>query len=344
MGAPRPVTTAATHDTEDKETAVKKTETELLSDQWDKEHMQTDPEVIERLVRYEVDPERSLATITFDNPERMNALPLAALERVGDLVREAEVDDRVKVILFKGNGPCFGTGADARELGHYIGYKRGDSKETRKRPAQRKRMLPDRNLLSRAFQQPIDQCLKATICQVHSYCYGGHMQIAMASDIVIATPDARFTHPAIRYLGAGPQDLWAWIENLGMKKMKEIMLTMRPLTAEEGERCGFVAKVVEPEEIDRWVADYVQAIACMPLDSLMMGKALMQFILETRGRSIGALTGWVGHGWTTNVVFDEGEWNFLKARRDKGLAAALREREEMVAPFFRLGDTRDSQG
>ena len=317
--------------------AVKKTEAELLSHQWDVEHMETDPEVIAGLVLYDVDPERSLATITFNNPERMNALPLAALERVGDLVREAEADDRVKVILFKGEGPCFGTGADARELGHYIGYKKGEDKASRKRPAQHQRMLPDRNLLSRSFQAPIDQCLKATICQVHSYCYGGHMQIALAADIVIATPDARFTHPAVRYLGAGPQDTWNWIANLGMKKAKEILLTMRPLTAEEGERAGFIAKVVEPDELEKWVADYVQAISLMPLDSLMMGKGLMQFALEQSGRGIGALVGWVGHGWATNVVFEDDEWNFLKERRDKGLAAALAEREQMVAPYFRLG-------
>jgi len=320
---------------------MKKTEAELLSEQWDAEHMELDPEVIEQMVLYEVDPDRHLATITFNNPDRMNALPLAALERVGDLTREAEVDDRVKVILYKGNGPCFGTGADARELGHYIGYKKGDSKETRKRPPQHSRMLPDRNLLMRSFQRPIDECLKATICQVHSYCYGGHLQIAMAADIVIATPDAKFTHPAIRYLGAGPQDLWNWIENLGMKKMKDVMLSMRPLTAEEGERCGFIAKVVDYDEIDQWVDDYIQAISCMPLDSLMMGKAMMQWILEARGRTIGSLTGWIGHGWTTNVVFEEGEWNFLKERRDKGLARALREREEMVAPYFRLGSVDD---
>jgi enoyl-CoA hydratase len=315
---------------------VKKTETELLSDQWDVEHMETDPEVIEGLVLYEVDAERSTATITFNNPERMNALPLAGLERIGDLVREAEADDRVKVIIFKGEGPCFGTGADARELGHYIGYKKGEDAATRKRPAQHNRMLPDRNLLSRSFQSPIDQCLKATICQVHSYCYGGHMQIALASDIIIATPDARFTHPAIRYLGAGPQDMWGWFENLGVKKAKDVMLSARPLTAKEGEECGFIAKVVEPDELQKWVDDYAAAIAVTPLDSLMMGKGMMQFVLEARGRSIGALTGWVGHGWTTNVVFEEGEWNFLRARRDKGLSGALAEREELVAPYFRL--------
>jgi enoyl-CoA hydratase len=321
---------------------VKKTEAELLAGQWDPEHMETDPEVIAKYVRYEIDPERSLATITFDRPDRMNALPVAAFERIGDLVREAEVDDRVKVILFKGEGPCFGTGADAAELGHYIGYRAGTDKAAKRRPPQRTRILPDRNVLYNAFQRPIEQCLKATVCQVHNYCYGGHMQIALAADIVIATPDAQFTHPAFRYLGPGPQDMYLWIENLGLKKMKDLMLTMRPLGADEGEECGFITKVVEYHELEQWVTDYCQAIATMPIDSLMMGKTMMGMIMEARGKSIGAMTCWVGHGWATNVVFEEGDWNFLRERREKGLSQALKDRDAMVAPFFRLGHTRNT--
>jgi len=321
---------------------MKKSVSDLLSDHWDLDHMETDPEVIDSMVRYEVDAERSLATITFDNQERLNALPLAALERIGDRVREAEADDRVKVILFKGEGPCFGTGADARELGHYIGYKSGTDKASRKRPAQRHRILPDRNLLHEAFIGSIDHCLKATICQVHGYCYGGHFQIALASDIVIATPDARFTHPAMRYLGPGPQDMYHWIENLGIKKMKEIMLTMRPLDAEEAERAGLVTRIVDHDELEQWVADYVQAIAVMPIDALMMGKSIMGLITAARGQAIGSMTGWIGHGWTTNVVFEEDDWNFLRERRDKGLAQALEDRDNLVAPFFRLSQERSA--
>lgn len=322
---------------------MKKSVSDLLSDHWDLEHMETDPEVIDRMVRYEVDPEKWTATITFDNPERLNALPLAALERIGDRVREAEADDRVKVVIFKGEGPCFGTGADARELGHYIGYKSGTDKSSRKRPAQRNRILPDRNLLHEAFIGSIDHCLKATICQVHSYCYGGHVQIALAADIVIASPDATFTHPAMRYLGPGPQDTFHWIENIGLKKMKEIMLTMRPLGAEEAEQAGLVNRVVPLEDLEQWVADYAQAISVMPMDALMMGKSMMGLIQAARGQAIGSMTGWIGHGWTTNMVFDDGDWNFLKERRDKGLAQALEERDNLVAPFFRLSQERSGR-
>lgn len=316
---------------------MKKTEAERLAAQWDSDAMETDPAVLERYVRYEVDEERAVAHIVFDRPEMMNALPVAAFERIGDLVRDAEVDERVKIIVFRGEGEHFGTGADAAELGHYIGYGKGTDAASRRRPAQRKRILPDRNVLYDAFQRPIEQCLKATICQVQGYCYGGHMQIALAADIVLATPDAQFTHPAFRYLGPGPQDMYLWIENLGLKKMKDLMLTMRPLSAQEGADCGFITRVCQPDELQQWVDDYAQAIATMPLDSLMMGKSMIQLIMEARGKSLGGMTVWVGHGWATNVVFEDGDWNFLRERREKGLGAALKEREEMVAPFFRLG-------
>lgn len=322
---------------------MKKSEAELLRNHWDAEHMETDPEVLASYVKYHVDERRSVATITFDRPERLNALPVAAFERIGDLVREAEADDRVKVIVFKGEGDHFGTGADASELGHYIGYKSGKDKESRRRPSQRQRILPDRNVLSSGFTRPIIESLKATICQVQGYCYGGHFQIALSSDIVIATPDAKFTHPAFRYLGPGPQDMYHWIEKVGLTTMKDVMLTMRAIGAEEAERKGLVTKVVQPDELEKWVNDYADAIAVMPLDSLMMGKAMMQIIMEARGKGLGAMTGWVGHGWATNLSFDEGDWNFLRERREKGVAKALEERDKLVAPYFRLGETRAAE-
>ncbi|MDX6739435.1 enoyl-CoA hydratase/isomerase family protein [Actinocorallia sp. A-T 12471] len=323
---------------------MKKTEAELLSQQWDVDNMTVDPALLEKYVRYEVDAERSVATITFDRPETLNAIPVAAFERVGDLVREAETDDRVKVIVFKGEGPHFGTGADAAELGHYIGYRNGTDKASRRRPAQRQRILPDRNVLTTGFTRPIVESLKATICQVQGYCYGGHFQIALSCDIVIATPDARFTHPAFRYLGPAPQDMYHWIEKLGLTKMKDLMLTMRPLGAEEGERAGLVTKVVPHDELEKWVDDYAEAIAVTPLDSLMMGKAMMQVVMEARGKGLGAMTGWVGHGWATNVSFEDGDWNFLKQRREKGIAQALADRDNMVAPYFRLSERRSRDG
>jgi enoyl-CoA hydratase len=134
--------------------------------------------------------------------------------------------------------------------------------------------------------------------------------------------------------------MYHWIEKMGLTTMKDVMLTMRAIGAEEGERKGLVTKVVEPDELQQWVDDYAAAIAVMPLDSLMMGKSMMQVIMEARGKGLGGMTSWVGHGWVTNASFEPGDWNFLKERRDKGVSNALAERDLLVAPFFRLSNSR----
>lgn len=315
---------------------MKKSEYELLGNQWDAAGMVVDDEVLEEVVRYETNPDKAVAYITFNAPDKLNAIPVAAFERVGDLIREAEYDNSVKTIVFRGNGPCFGTGADAAELGHYIGYDTGADGRPR-RPSQRQRILPDRNLLSEGLGNRVSNCLKATVCQVHGYCYGGHLKIALGADIVVAAPNALFTHPAFRYLGCAPQDMFLWVENLGMKKMREIMLTMRPLTAQEGEQAGLVNQVVPLEELEQAVDDYVTAISFMPLDGLMIGKSMMRLTTEARGKGVGEVGNWIGHAWATNLSLREGEYNFVRERRDKGLAQALRDRDEAVAPRFRLG-------
>lgn len=316
---------------------MRKSEYELLASQWDAKGLAIDEKAIDDSVLYEVDPEKAVAYITFNVPDKLNAIPVAAFERVGDLVREAEVNDDVKTIVFRGNGEAFGTGADAAELGYYIGYGKNKKGEKAGRPAQRQRIFPDRNLLSESLANKVTNCLKATICQVQGYCYGGHMKIALGADIIVATPDAQFTHPAFRYLGSAPQDMYLWIENLGLKKMKELMLTMRPLSGEEGEKIGFVNEVVPRERLAEAVDEYVTAISFMPLDGIVVGKSMMRLTMEARGKGVGEVGNWIGHAWSTNLTLREGEYNFVKERRDKGLAKALRDRDMAVAPKFRMG-------
>ena len=79
------------------------------------------------------------------------------------------------------------------------------------------------------------------------------------------------------------------------------------------------------------------------MDAIMMGKSMMQLIMEARGKGIGMLTGWIGHGWTTNLVFQPNEWNFIKERRDKGVTQALYDRDHMVAPFFRMSKANEPE-
>ena len=70
----------------------------------------------EEIVLYEKDPETKIATITFDRASELNAMTVDAQHRYADLIRHANIDDDVKVLVIRANGPNLGTGADLPEL------------------------------------------------------------------------------------------------------------------------------------------------------------------------------------------------------------------------------------
>src|SRR4029079_14358138 len=70
----------------------------------------------EEIVLYEKDPATKIATITLDRADEVNAMTIDATHRYADLVRLANFDDDVKVLVIRANGPNLGSGADLPEL------------------------------------------------------------------------------------------------------------------------------------------------------------------------------------------------------------------------------------
>ena len=70
----------------------------------------------EEIVLYEKDPATKIATITLDRADDLNAMTIDAQHRYADLVRLANFDDDVKVLVIRANGPNLGSGADLPEL------------------------------------------------------------------------------------------------------------------------------------------------------------------------------------------------------------------------------------
>src|ERR1700755_415704 len=73
---------------------------------------ESEPPSAEEIVLYAKDPDTKIATITFNRPEYLNAPTSAARLRYADLLRGATVDDDVKVVVIRGVGDDFGSGAD----------------------------------------------------------------------------------------------------------------------------------------------------------------------------------------------------------------------------------------
>jgi enoyl-CoA hydratase len=276
---------------------------------------------------YEVDNERHIATITFNRPEKLNAATPGDLMELRDRVIDAEEDLNVKAVIFKGAGDCFSTGMDL----DYIRQAYHDKGKER-RPSQRYRHHREEKLYGYwGFYQVIATCLKATIAQVHGKCYGTAFQIACICDITVASEDAQFTDPTYRYIGASPIDMVLLFHTIGVKRVKEMMLTGQPIGAREAKEYGLINRVVPLNKLDAEVARVAEEICRQPYDAILTSKACFEGALDICGVGTGITAGMAEQVWQTNIQLQAGEFNMLKALKTKGVKGAIQEREDFYS-------------
>lgn len=172
-----------------------------------------------------------VATITFHNPSRLNALTPAFLKEYAALLDEIEQDDRLSVIILTGAGKAFIAGADISAMANMS-------------PEDASRYANDTTQLYRKMEES----KKVFIAAVNGYALGGGCELALACDLRVASSLARFGLPetglGIFPGGGGTQRLPRLI---GMARAKELVYTAKTIGAEEAERIGLVNRVTQPE-------------------------------------------------------------------------------------------------
>lgn len=171
-----------------------------------------------------------VATIYLNEPESLNALSASIKEGLFNTLMACEQDDTVKVIILTGKGRAFCAGGDIKTMG-----------AANTAVQMKKRMDSTAKLV-----QLIHQISKPIISAVHGYAFGAGFSIALASDIIVSEKGTKFGL-AFKNLGAIP-DCGAHYflsKAVGPWKAKEWIWTGATITAEEGERYGFVNQLVE---------------------------------------------------------------------------------------------------
>src|SRR5262245_51715709 len=104
-----------------------------------------DPRVV-----LERDDATGIARVTLNTAERRNSYDPPMREQLGEYLDELADDDRVKVVLLRGDGGVFSTGADMGNAYSWYGSKNGEQgdPEKRRRPSQRRRLAVDRKSFS----------------------------------------------------------------------------------------------------------------------------------------------------------------------------------------------------
>jgi enoyl-CoA hydratase/carnithine racemase len=312
--------------------------------------MDSPPPKPEEIIRYEKDPSTRIATITLDRPGFLNAPTIAARQRYADLVLRANVDDDVKVLIIRGVGDHFGSGADLPEMaGMFNGddsysplpeFRIAEDEGVRYPPRDSYRYIANVTNLyadARFGLRSLQDFKKISIVEAKGYCYGWHFYQAADADMVISSDDALFGHSAFRYVGWAARQ-WQWATMMGLRPFMEMVFTGRPFTAKEMKDLHFVNSVVPREALEAETMKY--ALACArnrPTDTVVMQKTFFEVFKQQQGEYMGSvLAGWL-EGMLPSVRPDEDTTIGVDGETfEKGLAAAVKDNDANFPPEWRL--------
>ncbi|HSY15158.1 MAG TPA: crotonase/enoyl-CoA hydratase family protein [Jatrophihabitantaceae bacterium] len=172
-----------------------------------------------------------IMVVTLNRPEAHNAVNSTVSRLVGGALEQAQHDDSIWVVIIAGSGPTFCAGADLKAL------RAGERIDA-----------PGRESWGFAgFMR--HHISKPTISAVGGAALGGGMEIALASDLVVAARNASFGLPEVRRgLIAGAGGAFRLPRQIPGKIAMELLLTGRSLSAEQAHRLGLVNVLAEERQ------------------------------------------------------------------------------------------------
>lgn len=215
--------------------------------------------------------EEGTAFITFNLPEKRNAITAQMAQEIETALGEAEEDGEVTAVVLTGGEKYFTAGMDVSDIlaGH------GEAPT----PA---RMYQTHYPTQAVFRR-ITRMSKVTVAAVAAYAFGGGFEMALCCDFRIATEDAQFGLPEIR-LGimpgaGGTQRLSRMI---GIARAKEIVLTGEAVSARDALAFGFVNRVVKKGSLLKEAKAYAAKFKALP----PFGVRIVKTVLD-KGINIG---------------------------------------------------------
>ena len=177
-----------------------------------------------------------VGVITFNNPQKRNAMSLDMWEGLGHALVELRDDPEVRVVILIGAGDkAFVSGADISQFEKSRHNAEASEAYSKKSAAQRA-LLAD-------YPKPIIACIRG-------FCLGGGMQVAMAADIRIASEHSQFVIPAAKLgIAYGYDGLKHLVSLVGPSWARLIMYTGMKVDSAEALRIGLVDRVVPDTEL-----------------------------------------------------------------------------------------------
>lgn len=213
--------------------------------------------------------------LRLNRPEKLNALDSVLFRALEKELEELETREDIHVIVLSGAGKAFCAGHDVNVLG-----KEGQ----------------DENLNARVVSRLAD-IDKAVVAVVHSHCYTGGLEVALAADIIIASENAKFgdTHSKFAL-----RPIWGLLQRLprrvGVSMAKDMFCTNRVLSGQEAVRAGLANYCFPDDQLWQEAEKIIQKINGNSAYSI---RYMKNMIRETDGENM-----YVGLQKEMHVVYE----------------------------------------
>ncbi|WP_419845772.1 crotonase/enoyl-CoA hydratase family protein [Candidatus Poriferisocius sp.] len=265
------------------------------------------------------DTSGSIATITLNRPDYLNAIVKPMWTQLDHYVAQANRDPDVKVIVLRGAGRAFCAGFDFGADGD-IAAVRGEGRA----------WDPGRDAIgvTNRWDAPVPNFMglwsspKPTIAQVHGWCVGGGSDMALSADLVIAAEDAQIGTPYSRMWGCYLSAMW--IYRLGLAKAKEYALTGKPLSGTEAARVELINQAVPADQLDGAVQELAEQLSSIPSSQLAAMKLVVNQAYEGMGLRNSQVLGSILDGAMRNTPE---ALAFIETAMTEGVPAAVAQRD-----------------
>ncbi|WP_314037676.1 enoyl-CoA hydratase [Dietzia sp. CH92] len=239
-------------------------------------------------IEYETIDDNSIAIISLNRPRQRNAQNRGLLEELGRAFEIAELDDDVRVVILRANGPSFSAGhdlgsADARRertegpdqlesFRNNGGTKLGAEKFWRQEwhhYFQNTRRWRDLR--------------KITIASVQGPVYSAGLMLMWACDLIVSDTTASFADVVGARLGMCGVEYFAHPWELGPRRAKELLLTGDAIDADEAHRIGMVSKVFPEGRLEEDTIEFARRIAARPSAAALMIKEAVNQTQDNQG-------------------------------------------------------------
>ena len=188
--------------------------------------------------------EQGVATLCLNRPEKLNAVTVPMARRISDLIREANQDDAVRVLIVTGaGGKAFCVGTDVSGLADY-----GSGWQMRNRESD--------------YALDFLRLRKPAIAAIRGHCIGGGLEIALLCDIRIVSESGSFAAAEVKLGWNGAGGASQMLPRLvGYGNALQMLLTGAPIDAREALRIGLAQKVVADGDLESAARDLAESIA-----------------------------------------------------------------------------------